>query len=157
MTGLYVKLDVSRHYWPVIPFDACEYAGAAPPRADVTPLTDFPDSAVFDIGWAVQQPTPPPRWLDFGSAQIESRAWHEWHWHRGLDASPRAPQRRIRGTQRQRIIDRDRSICGICGSTVTVGDLDIDHVMPVALGGNDDDTNLQVTHASCNRRKGARI
>lgn len=55
------------------------------------------------------------------------------------------------------IIARDGTTCGICGLPVLPGEpLDIDHIVPVALGGSDDPENLQVAHASCNRSKGAR-
>ena len=33
------------------------------------------------------------------------------------------------------------------------GDLHIDHIVPVSLGGPNDDFNLQLTHASCNLSK----
>lgn len=59
---------------------------------------------------------------------------------------------------RDYVIDRDGRTCGICGRYVSPEEaLDIDHIHPVAAGGTDDPDNLQVSHASCNRRKGARV
>ena len=62
------------------------------------------------------------------------------------------------------LVERDGSSCGICGEDV---DLDVrwpqrmaatrDHIVPVALGGSDDPDNLQLAHATCNRRKGATL
>lgn len=61
-------------------------------------------------------------------------------------------------TQRERIIERDRGTCGICGRVVGPEDiLEIDHIHPVSKGGLNDDVNLQVSHFRCNRAKAARI
>lgn len=58
---------------------------------------------------------------------------------------------------RRRVIERDESICGLCGEPVGPDEkLHIDHIVPVVLGGTDDEDNLQVAHASCNLSKGAR-
>lgn len=55
-------------------------------------------------------------------------------------------------------------VCGICG-----GDMDadltyphpmsrsVDHIMPLAIGGAHEQSNLQYAHLSCNVRKGARV
>lgn len=64
---------------------------------------------------------------------------------------------------RARIFNRDGWRCQLCGGVIDptvrwpdqrVGS--IDHVVPVAAGGGDEDTNLQSAHMSCNQRKGAR-
>jgi len=55
------------------------------------------------------------------------------------------------------IISRDASVCGLCGQLVAPSEIDIDHIHPRSLGGSDDPNNLQVSHARCNRRKGARV
>lgn len=63
----------------------------------------------------------------------------------------------ISPVQRDRIITRDRRICGICGLSVGLDEkLEIDHVRPVSKDGSDHDSNLQVAHFSCNRAKAAR-
>lgn len=65
---------------------------------------------------------------------------------------------RLSPAVKQRVIERDEGICGICGCYVRAGEaLDIDHILPLARGGTDDFDNLQVSHASCNRSKGARV
>lgn len=71
--------------------------------------------------------------------------------------------RRRRGAQyaieklRSRVIARDGYICGICGDLVCPTELSVDHIIPIARGGTDDLTNLQVAHRVCNSRKGARM
>ena len=58
---------------------------------------------------------------------------------------------------RERVIERDEMVCGLCKEPVeTHAGIHIDHIIPVALGGTDDLENLQVAHAHCNLRKGAR-
>jgi 5-methylcytosine-specific restriction endonuclease McrA len=49
---------------------------------------------------------------------------------------------------------RDGGACALCGSNV---ELQIDHVIPVSLGGSNDEGNLQILHGLCNRRKGASV
>ena len=45
--------------------------------------------------------------------------------------------------------------CELCGETMYQGQaLDLDHSRPLSLGGTDGD---RITHASCNRRAGARL
>lgn len=58
---------------------------------------------------------------------------------------------------RKAVIDRDGMICRLCGKDIPEGDLHIDHIFPVALGGTDDLDNLQPAHSRCNISKGARV
>ncbi len=55
---------------------------------------------------------------------------------------------------RRAVIARDGYSCGLCGRNVEPGDVHIDHVKPVALGGLDLLENLQVAHSRCNLVKG---
>jgi hypothetical protein len=63
----------------------------------------------------------------------------------------------IRPAVRSFVIERDRSICGLCGQPVPTSELHLDHIYPFSRGGDDTPENLQVAHASCNRAKGARV
>lgn len=54
------------------------------------------------------------------------------------------------------IIERDRSICHLCGKKVEPGEIHLDHVIPLSLGGAHDETNIRVSHAFCNLSKHAR-
>lgn len=47
-------------------------------------------------------------------------------------------------------------LCGICKEVVE-GAFDIDHIVPLSLGGAHSQENLQLTHPFCNRSKGNRI
>lgn len=60
--------------------------------------------------------------------------------------------------ERDWVIDRDRvgehPICYLCGESITVlKNLQLDHVVPVVLGGSDCFTNIACTHTLCNLRK----
>jgi hypothetical protein len=56
------------------------------------------------------------------------------------------PQRRVR------LLERDGNKCVWCGSTER---LVLDHVIPVALGGDNSDDNYQVLCRGCNSKKGS--
>lgn len=47
-------------------------------------------------------------------------------------------------------------ICGYCCARLTEDQVYIDHIVPVARGGGNDVSNLQVTCQRCNLMKGAR-
>jgi 5-methylcytosine-specific restriction endonuclease McrA len=51
---------------------------------------------------------------------------------------------------RKAVIKRDGAVCRVCGA---VDDLCIDHIVPVAKGGQDELSNFQVLCRSCNSRK----
>jgi len=59
----------------------------------------------------------------------------------------------------QRLHDRQTGRCFICDETIDLvlhkGQLDIDHIDPLAEDGLDAENNFALTHAPCNRRKGA--
>jgi 5-methylcytosine-specific restriction endonuclease McrA len=71
---------------------------------------------------------------------------------------------RLRSVTWRQIASEDGDRCGICGEQV---DLDmvwpdllhpsIDHIVPKALGGTHDRSNLQLAHFLCNVRKGRRL
>ena len=55
---------------------------------------------------------------------------------------------------RQKMWERDRGICGICGQPVACdSNMHLDHITPVFAGGQTDWDNLRVTHATCNRER----
>lgn len=47
--------------------------------------------------------------------------------------------------------------CGICGEPLAAQEAELDHIVPVFLGGNDDLQNLQAAHQDCNRSKGGKL
>lgn len=64
---------------------------------------------------------------------------------------PKIPRR-----TRREVMERDGRTCGICGFEV-VGEIHLDHIQPVASGGTNDPSNLQVAHPRCNLLKGSAV
>ena len=58
---------------------------------------------------------------------------------------------------RQSIFERDNYTCQYCGRSAYDTDLEIEHIIPISKGGNDDTRNLVTACSECNRSKGARI
>jgi len=58
---------------------------------------------------------------------------------------------------RYEILRRDNHACRYCGATAPDVKLTVDHVTPVALGGNDDPANLVTACAPCNSGKSASV
>jgi hypothetical protein len=56
---------------------------------------------------------------------------------------------------RYEILRRDNYTCRYCGQAAPDVKLTVDHVMPVALGGSDDSSNLVTACAACNSGKSA--
>jgi 5-methylcytosine-specific restriction endonuclease McrA len=52
---------------------------------------------------------------------------------------------------------RDGGVCGICGLAVEMKDKSVDHIIPLALGGEHSYANCQIAHFRCNAAKGARL
>jgi 5-methylcytosine-specific restriction endonuclease McrA len=55
------------------------------------------------------------------------------------------------------VFERDGGMCGICGQAVTPEAWDLDHIVPLSLGGHHVYSNVQVSHPRCNRSKGGRL
>lgn len=125
------------------------------------PLVDFPRCHQERIWSQVQRDIPPARWLNGEMSRLPSRAWHEWHWTRGLKLRPDPDyvssgrsRRWIRPELRAAVYERDGHRCLHCGTTEN---LSLDHIHPYSLGGEDTLDNLQTLCRSCNSRKGARV
>ena len=60
---------------------------------------------------------------------------------------------------REKLYDIQSGKCYICRELIDLqlhgGSLEIDHIEPLAVGGKDAEINLALTHATCNRNKGA--
>ena len=69
--------------------------------------------------------------------------------YRRKEASTYTSNRKVR----ERILKKYNHKCAICGSKKN---LTIDHIIPVLLGGTNDDDNLQVLCRSCNSSKGSK-
>lgn len=57
---------------------------------------------------------------------------------------------RVRKQRSKEIYSRDEHKCKYCGST---NKLEIDHIIPLAMGGSNDLDNLQILCKKCNRKK----
>lgn len=62
----------------------------------------------------------------------------------------------VEDVAREVVFERDAGLCGICGAPVDAEDWHLDHVVPLALGGTHEYSNVQVAHPRCNMSKGAR-
>jgi 5-methylcytosine-specific restriction endonuclease McrA len=62
---------------------------------------------------------------------------------------------RVEKIDRAHIIARDRGRCHICGLKVRVSERSLDHLIPLAHGGNHTEDNLALAHFRCNSRMGA--
>lgn len=62
-------------------------------------------------------------------------------------------RRRMSAERRARIVAEYGGMCGICGRSIADDEYEIDHAVPLGLGGTDDDGNLQPVHLACHRAK----
>ena len=75
--------------------------------------------------------------------------------------SPRlvALSKEDRSAFERRLFERQSGKCFICDQKIDLvlhkDQLDIDHIVPLAEQGLDDENNFALTHSSCNRSKGA--
>ena len=58
---------------------------------------------------------------------------------------------------RQAVFERDNYTCQYCGRSYDEADLEIEHIIPISKGGNNDIRNLATACGACNRAKGTRI
>lgn len=91
-------------------------------------------------------------------------------WHAENPEFARAGARRSAATYKARknaafveavdpliVLERDDGVCGICGEDVDPLAFHVDHVVPIAQGGEHSYANVQPAHPSCNQRKWARL
>ncbi len=79
-----------------------------------------------------------------------------WQWkfrHRVWDMT-KEPRIRIPPEVRQYVLERDGHRCQACGAGKS---LTIDHIIPLAQGGQNDLSNFRTLCRSCNSRKGKTI
>lgn len=89
-------------------------------------------------------------------------------WRKANPEKARLTRRKAQATRRARkrdahveqvdpveLFEMHEGACGICGEQID-GAFEVDHRMPLALGGEHSYANTQPAHPACNRRKGAR-
>lgn len=57
----------------------------------------------------------------------------------------------------QKIRERDKGICHICGRNVAPNEMEFDHIVPLCKGGEHSERNIAVCHKICNRQKSTNI
>jgi hypothetical protein len=63
----------------------------------------------------------------------------------------------VSALERASLMESQGNRCGISGAPLFLGDdIEIDHIRPLAIGGKDERKNLQLAHASENKKKGAK-
>lgn len=83
--------------------------------------------------------------------------FHDWAEWQPRPPDPEKRRKYLSPDMRRMVIARDGLMCRLCSNEVAAEDVHIDHITPVALGGTNELTNLQVTHSRCNIAKGANV
>lgn len=74
---------------------------------------------------------------------------------RRRDYPPMTSRRHLSATARQRIFDAADGLCHICGLSVFGKRWEVEHRIPLALGGADDESNMSPAHKDCHGEKTA--
>ena len=61
----------------------------------------------------------------------------------------------VESVSRQAVYERDEGVCGICHRPVSRRAFHLDHIIPLARGGEHSYANTQATHPRCNMKKHA--
>ena len=65
----------------------------------------------------------------------------------------KTPRINIPASVRKYVLQRDNYQCQSCGANKQKASLNIDHIIPLAKGGSNDISNLQVLCSKCNQKK----
>lgn len=57
----------------------------------------------------------------------------------------------------QDLLGAQNGICPLCPLPLSTDDWEVDHKIPFCYGGDNQSTNLQLAHMTCNRRKGHQV
>lgn len=63
----------------------------------------------------------------------------------------------VERVERAVVYTRSKGRCGICGAPVRRAEFVVDHIVPLAKGGEHSYANSQAAHWSCNAKKGTRV
>jgi hypothetical protein len=72
-------------------------------------------------------------------------------------AKHRAKTRTLSTARRAEIYQRDQKKCYICDAQLTINEIELDHIIPVVLGGSSDPSNIACSCRPCNRSKGSKV
>ena len=87
-----------------------------------------------------------------GDGSMMVHNWNGGRWSIKLRSERRREWEAMASHMRPRVFERDKGACLNCGSFDL---LEVDHIIPLALGGTNEWDNLQTLCRSCNRSKGA--
>lgn len=62
-------------------------------------------------------------------------------------------RKKINSTERQLVYDKCKGHCAYCGCEITIKQMQVDHVYPFNLGGDDDISNMLPACRPCNKYK----
>jgi len=108
-----------------------------------------------------------PAWNSTGLTKVEYKLqWNALNPNKGQEYTATRRARKadafIEAIDRQVVFARDAGLCGICGIRIPPSiswphlmSFDIDHVQPLARGGEHSYANTQAAHHGCNLQKGA--
>lgn len=94
--------------------------------------------------------------LDVKACRVcgESKPLECYHRRSQYGDYARARERGVSGKlSRLVVLEMDDRVCGICGEDVDPFDFHVDHIIPLAEGGEHSYANVQVAHPSCNTSK----
>ena len=99
--------------------------------------------------------------VDRGLQQLAA-LWSHPDFRRRLNDGQGRDREPLHDELRRAVLARDRFMCGACYVSPSPGDdgeclLQVDHLVPVAGGGNDESTNLRTLCARCNEEKSNRF
>jgi HNH endonuclease len=127
---------------------------AGEPDPNPEPQPRPPAGLISDFGYHLNLETGDTRGLDYSEDdERRTREYEARSRRRALTTGANV----IGYVNRQAIIARDNSTCHICGQHVETSDIHLDHVIPLARGGEHSADNLRVSHSTCNLSKGARL
>lgn len=93
------------------------------------------------------------------------REWQEAHPEKVREIKRKAQQKRrallvgvfVDDVDPLVVLERDGPGCGICGEDTEPGFFSLDHIVPLARGGEHSYANVQIAHRSCNSRKHTKL
>lgn len=92
-----------------------------------------------------------------------SAAWYQANKDRAVTYATRRRMRKRGSTGRIERISpravwaRDRGICQLCARPVSLREMEVDHIKPLARGGEHTFSNVWASHRPCNRRKHSKV
>lgn len=93
------------------------------------------------------------------NASEKGKAYNAAHvkaWRAAGNRKPekRNPAKEYRETIVDFLVNRDGLVCALCNQIMIDEKMEIDHIIPRALGGANKMSNLRMVHAFCNRSSG---